>query len=92
MGLHEGLGIVEESPSVRMRSTFPDVPFGDIVKGVDRFYQEPENLTFPVNYALEIFTLKVNGSTQAEIEKKIAGYRQHIRNVEDALKKKPEKR
>jgi len=41
---------------------FPTVPYGDIVKGLDRFYQEPENLIFPMGYALEIFTMKVRGS------------------------------
>jgi hypothetical protein len=42
--------------------------FGDIVKGIDRFYQEPENLRLPVIFAADIFKLKVAGAKTSEIE------------------------
>ena len=73
-----------------MPSYFPGVPYGDVLKGVDRFYEEPENLTFPVLYALEVFALKVNGATQSEIEKNLAERRQRIKEMELAIKKKGE--
>jgi hypothetical protein len=86
IGLHEGLEYAE----ARMPSYFPGVPYGDVLKGVDRFYEEPENLTFPVLYALEVFALKVNGATQSEIEKNLAERRQRIKEMELAIKKKGE--
>jgi hypothetical protein len=45
--------------------------FGDIRKGLDRFYQDPENLSFPIFYALHIFAMKVNGASQAEVEAEV---------------------
>ena len=93
LGLHEGLNIPGSSEQANMRSYFPDVPYGDILKGVDRFYEEPENLLFPVVYALKIFALKVNGATQAEIDKELAEDRQAMqamKDVERAIKKKQE--
>jgi hypothetical protein len=86
IGLHEGL----EYSEATMRSYFPDVPYSDILKGVDRLYEEPETLTFPILYALEVFALKVNGATQSEIEKNLAERRQRIKDMEQAIKKKGE--
>jgi hypothetical protein len=90
IGVHEGLNITGISEAATMRLYFPDIPYGDILKGVDRFYAEPENLRFPVVYALKIFALKVNGATQSEIDKDLAEHRQAIKDVEKAIKKKQE--
>ena len=60
--------------------------FGEIVKGMDRFYEEPENLILPVIEAMEIFTLKANGASPDRVEKKLAGFRE--RNVKKQSKKK----
>jgi len=40
----------------------------ELVKAVDRFYQEPENLAIPVPEALRIVALKANGAPQSEID------------------------
>jgi hypothetical protein len=57
-------------------------------RGLDRFYQEPENLMIPISDSLVIFQLKVNGATQAEIETKMTEIRRRIKETEELLKKK----
>jgi hypothetical protein len=59
---------------------FPCLPttFGDIEKGLNRFYQEPENLMFPVSFALHFFTMKVNGASQVEVEAEVKRTRRNI--------------
>ena len=49
---------------------FPCSPviLGDILKGIDRIYSDPENLVLPVVDALWIFTAKTRGSSPREIE------------------------
>lgn len=42
--------------------------FGDIVKGIDRFYQEPENLRLAIMSAIHVFALKVTGAKASDIE------------------------
>jgi hypothetical protein len=42
--------------------------FGEIVKGIDRFYQEPENLRLPFMTAQRVFAMKVAGASATEIE------------------------
>ena len=56
-----------------------------MVKGLDRFYEEPENLAFPVSYALQIFTIKVSGASQAEVETRIAQFRREMKATEELL-------
>jgi hypothetical protein len=84
MGFDDAIGTVYPNSE---RVYFSKVPYSDIVKGVDRFYQEPENLMFPVSDALQIFTIKANGATQAEVEAKMAEFRREIKATEDLLKK-----
>src|SRR5258706_12035275 len=51
----EGYGeAINAAGSKREELMFPWLPttFGDIEKGLNRFYQEPENLMFPVSFAL----------------------------------------
>jgi hypothetical protein len=38
------------------------------VRGIDRFYQEPENLRLPFMAAVKIFAMKVTGAKATEIE------------------------
>lgn len=83
MGLDEGMGRLAP---YKEDEFFPKVPFGDITKGLDRFYQEPENLMFPICDALRIFKIKVVGATQAEVEAKIASIRREIKETEELLK------
>jgi len=67
---------------------FPEkLSYGEVVKGVDRFYEDPENIRLPITDALEIFTRKVNGATQAELDRVTAYRRQSVRDVEELLKK-----
>jgi hypothetical protein len=46
----------------------PQSEFGEIVKGIDRLYQEPENLRLPFVDAARIFAMKVTGATATQIE------------------------
>ena len=83
VGFAEGMGFARPEQV----KDFPTVPYGDIVQGLDRFYGEAEKLVFPVGYALQIFTMKLNGATQSEIDKKLIEYRTFIRDVEGGLKR-----
>jgi hypothetical protein len=85
VGFDEAMGLAQP---YREKIYFPKVPYGDVVKGIDRFYEAPENLTFPVSDALQIFTLKVNGATQSEIEVRLREFRRDIKLAEELLKKK----
>jgi hypothetical protein len=46
----------------------PDLPNEDVLKGVDKFFAEPEKLRFPITPALFIFSLKVAGTSQKDID------------------------
>jgi hypothetical protein len=50
-GFDEAMGLAKPYDD---KLYFANVSYGDIVKGLDRFYQEPENLMFPISYALRI--------------------------------------
>src|SRR5271157_2373295 len=62
VGFDEGIGIA--APFSEQKYFAKGTPYGDVVKGLDRFYQEPENLMIPISDSLVIFQLKVNGATQ----------------------------
>lgn len=42
--------------------------YGEIVKGIDKFYDEPENLRLPIFLAMRVFAMKVAGAKATEIE------------------------
>jgi hypothetical protein len=46
--------------------------FGEILKGIDKFYQEPENLRLPFIVAVQILRMKVEGAKAFEIEAAIS--------------------
>jgi len=73
-----------------LRHYFPStMTFGEIIKGLDRFYEEPENLILPVIDGLELFTLKANGVTQEAIDTKAAAFRlNYVKALEEEQKKK----
>jgi hypothetical protein len=52
-----------------------EVTLGDILKGLDRFYQEPENLRLAIRSALRIFAMKVAGASANDIEQELAAAR-----------------
>ena len=58
---------------------FPKLDSPDIIKGLNRFYDQPENLKLPVRIALHILAMKVAGKPPAEIESELAGYRRVVR-------------
>jgi hypothetical protein len=84
IGFDEAMGI--GNPYGEKDYFSKDAPFGDVVKGITRFYQEPENLRSPVSYALQIFRMKVNGATQAQIEAKLDELRREMKKTEELLK------
>jgi hypothetical protein len=60
---------------------FPPVPeFGEIIKGIDRFYQEPENLRVVLFSATKVFAMKVEGATATEIEAAMDRARNYANN------------
>jgi hypothetical protein len=84
--MHDSDGDVEEDLHHYFSST---MTFGEIAKGLDHFYGEPENLILPVVDGLELFALKVNGTTQEAIATKVAAYRlRYVKAVEEEQKKK----
>jgi hypothetical protein len=54
---------------------FPKLDSEDIVKSLNRFYDDPANLKLPVRIALHITAMKVSGKTEADIQKELTGYR-----------------
>lgn len=86
MGFDEAMGLA--NPFGEKEYFSKDAPYGDVVKGLTRFYEEPENLRFPVSDALQIFQMKVNGATQSEIEARLIQMRREIRRMEELLKQK----
>ena len=47
----------------------------DVVKGVDKFFSEPENLGFLIVDAVGIFARKAAGASQGEIDLQMARLR-----------------
>ena len=56
--------------------------YDDVVKGVDVFFSQPENLRFRVLDAIGIFIMRANGKSQAEIDRAMA-------QIRTALEDKP---
>jgi hypothetical protein len=46
----------------------PSAPAGEVVKGLDLFYEDPANGAIPILYAVRIFKMRLEGSSQAEIQ------------------------
>lgn len=42
--------------------------FGEIEKAIDRFYQGPENLRLPIAVAVQVFTRRLEGMSDATIQ------------------------
>ena len=49
---------------------FPVLPttFEDVIKGVNRIYEEPENLVLPISDAIWLFTLKAKGYSKQRVD------------------------
>jgi hypothetical protein len=86
LGFEEAMGLASPDSEALYLAKSPI--YGDVVKGLDRFYQEPENLMIPISDGLIIFQIKANGATQAEVETKMAVIRRRIKLTEELLKKK----
>ena len=56
----------------------------DAVKGLDKFYAQPENLRLPIIFAIRVFAMQVAGKPQPEIDRSITGFR----NAANASEKK----
>jgi hypothetical protein len=83
--MHDGDRDVVED----VRHYFPStVTFGEIAKGLDHFYEEPENLILPLIDGLELFAQKVNGAAPEAITTTVAARRlRYVKAVEDEEKK-----
>lgn len=67
MGIHDALGTVKDAPS--LSHSFPtNLSVGESILAVDRFYEEPENLSIMVMGALRVVALKINGGSQVEVD------------------------
>jgi hypothetical protein len=67
---------------------FPDkMSYGELMKGIDQLYENPENIRLPIRDALEVFTRKANGATQAQIDDVLAARRKSVHDVEELMKK-----
>jgi hypothetical protein len=57
--------------------------FGESVKALDIFYEEPANVPIPVIWALRLITMKANGADPEAVERMTASIR---RQAAEALK------
>jgi len=60
---------------------WPTLTVGEILKGLDNFYGEPENLSLPIRFALRILAMKVAGKPQPEIEGWLTTYRRYFFDI-----------
>jgi hypothetical protein len=61
------------------RGRFPiALIISDVVKGVDKFFSEAENLRFPIVDAVGLFARKAAGASQGEIDLQMAGLRRRF--------------
>jgi hypothetical protein len=93
IGLQEGIGIGAATTAdgdKSIKTYFEKAAnYGEIIAGVDRLYQEPENAALPVFWVLEVFTMKVRGASQGEIDTKLATYRKRCIEIQE--RQKPER-
>jgi hypothetical protein len=54
---------------------WPPLTIGEISKGLDNFYGQPENLDLPIRFALRVLAMKVVGRPQPEIDGWVTAYR-----------------
>ncbi len=54
---------------------------GEAKRGIDQFYQKPENLALPIFFALRTFTDKVKGVPAADIDAKLAAVRKYYSSI-----------
>jgi hypothetical protein len=50
----------------------------EIAKGVDKFYDSPENTLIPVVFGLRVCVMKFNGASQALIDAVLSGMRKQL--------------
>jgi hypothetical protein len=70
-----------ESDRVLKAYMLPQGAVADAEEGVDRFYEEPENLLIPIIDALEIVSAKARGVPQVVIDERILHYRSVARTA-----------
>lgn len=75
-GIEEGVKIDFKRADKEVNFFFPHLSFGEVVKGVDRFYDDPENAPIPIFNAFRLFTYKAKGGTPREYESSLAEARQ----------------
>jgi hypothetical protein len=51
---------------------------GEMAKGVDQFYDSPENTLIPVVFGLRVCVMKFNGASQALIDAALSGMRKRL--------------
>jgi hypothetical protein len=53
----------------------PDGAFGDIARALDKFYEQPELLPFPIESAMFVLKARFAGKPQAEIDARMDAFR-----------------
>jgi hypothetical protein len=91
IGFKEGIAAADNHETFKEYFE-PAANYGEITTGVDRLYDQPENAIVPVTWILEVFTMKVRGASQTEIDAKLAAYRKLCIQAQERPKKdKPQK-
>jgi hypothetical protein len=87
-GYAEGLHVASASDSAYDQIAQTWLPqhgiTDDAVKGVDKFYVQPENLRLPIIFAIRVFAMQIAGRPQAEIDRVMVG----LRGAANAAEKK----
>lgn len=65
----------------------PQLSMGEIIKGVDRIYDDPENLILPIVDAFDIFAAKAKGANPAGVQALAAKHRSETLEVIEHQKK-----
>jgi hypothetical protein len=50
---------------------------GELIDGIDKLYEQPENAMLPIVWIMEVFSMKARGATPNEIGDRLASYRKH---------------
>jgi hypothetical protein len=69
-----------------LNNSLPATVIGDIQKGLDRFYQDPENLRFPISAALRIFAMRVEGKSQPQIDSMLSVFQTMLKDNRDQFR------
>ena len=82
--------VPESSVSEKESAWWPKLSIAEAQRGLDRFYEAPENLVLPIRYGLRVLAMRVAGTPDAEINGWLSGYRRIFTKTDGGGKKAAE--